>query len=256
MKRLLAALLASSALACASPAAAAIAIIASSHVAANNSTSASTITATSTVDVPIGSLSIIMCGIRGGDDVNAPADTAGNAYTATSAEFQNNGAQNFRVFYSVTTVDKPIGDVTTCNYSAVDTSHKYMHIGSFSGMASSSTFDAQPTGASGTTGNPSAVTGTLNYSGKAQILIIASLTVNSTPTATPNGTWVDLGFGGASMDFEYNIVNQGTTTNTFNPTTSPNNIGWDVLLPDFRGSAAGTTPKGLPGSLMMLGVEQ
>jgi hypothetical protein len=122
-------------------------------------------TLTMTAAVPVGALNVALCAARQALTWTSVTDSAGNTWSPALAS-TNNGSQTVRIFYSVNTINLPIGGTVKCTGNTASGQHAIV-VASVSGNSATPLDPASvaQTGTSGTfTDGP---TGTLAYPGGA-----------------------------------------------------------------------------------------
>lgn len=158
------------------------------------SSGSTTVTITTTADSPIGALVVAMPAAAQSLTWTGCSDSAGNTYTAAFSTTIS-GAHTVRMFYSVNTVDLPIGGTVTCTANSSGGT-KTLIAASFSGIA------ASPLDAAGTTGTGTSTTytvgptATLNYPGGANGEVLLGVVQANAAPPTNDPTFTSFGVYG------------------------------------------------------------
>ncbi|MCU1526654.1 MAG: hypothetical protein JWP75_417 [Frondihabitans sp.] len=196
-------------------------------------------TGATTVDAPVGTLIVIVVGNRSTTNaITSCTDSAGNAYSASAATTVSSGLVEVRSFYSLTTIDLPIGATFSCTVGSGNI-QKSVVVGAFSGLASSGVFDATVTNI-GTVSPVTFTTGTLNFaSGGTQALVIAADAASATTSYTESASFTSMATLSNSFftHLGFQIVN--ATTGISYSAAFTASATWAAQGPDFKGSGGG-----------------
>lgn len=230
----------------AAPAQAAVALIAGTGtgglLTGASGSATTTQTATTTADVPPGSLIAVIGSIRGSSlTINSCSDSAGNIYVADTANVSTT-LPNIRVFRSGATAnDLPNGGTISCVFSSTAT-RKQIQVWAFSGQAASP-LDAASTTASGTTGSATPVgpTGTLSCTAGAGCeVVIAAMSYANTPSVfTEDAAFTTGGITGDQRS-AFSIRSTSAAV-TYAPTITASSGAWAATLTGYV-SAVGGAP--------------
>jgi len=203
---------------------------------------------TSTVDVPPGSLVVMEAGMRANASFSGCSDSAGNSYTLVG--MQTGAPIANYTCYSITTIDLPIGSTYTA--TSANTSAKAVIVGAWSGVDQASPHDSasvgttSPTAGTGGTGTAISIgpSGTPACPGGTNCsLQIGVFTDTSAGTITEDPNFTS--FAGTSNtspvpDFTYRIASS-TATISYAPTMSVSG-GWAAQLQIFKAASGGSAP--------------
>jgi len=210
------------------------------------STGVNTLTLTTTVDVPPGSLIAVGAAIHasGGALPTSCTDNAStpNTYAASLTALSNSTAAG-GPFYSLTTTDLPNGGTITCTFGSSSALRKDMIAVAFSGAVASPLDAASVSGTGSGTAMSPGVSGTLACpSGAAGCEILVGMTSEvQAGTLTENGSFIGLGTQGF-MHMSYEIVAASTpvTYTVTNGTTG----AFVAFLSAFKSSVSGVSGSG------------
>ena len=209
-----------------------------------------------TVDIPVGSLGVIFVGWRAGAGVSITScsDTAGNTWSSGAVSNSQSNATT-RIYYTVSTIDMPIGTTFTCNLSSASSSIKAVEVMAFSGPAASP-FDANANASGSSTGaitvGPVPSAGTLACNGTSDEVVVSVVSMLNGAAPTNLGSFTSLGYI-SDMFAAYQIVNSNVAV-SFTPTLTGSSGNWSAQIQGFKAS---TCPASAANhTLLLMGVGQ
>jgi hypothetical protein len=149
-----------------------------------------------------------------------------------------------RIFYSITTIDLPLGGTISCLFNNSGT-RKDITAVAFSGAAASPV-DAASTIAQNTSTTVSAgPTGTLacpSTSGNCEVIIVGlGWDSNNTAFTTEAAGFTNLGLQSFDQSTAIKLVTANTAI-TYTPTVTASSRSWNVALVGFEAATGGVTP--------------
>lgn len=209
--------------------------------ATTNSASQNFVQATTTVDVPPGSLLIIGVAdsVVATTSISSCTDGTANSYAPAQTGYSST-TFTLNVYYSYTTIDVPNGSTIKCTFSSTS-GYKMIDAVAFSGMASSPLDSGSvPTPTFGTGTATSITTGTL---AQASEVVFGIASTGTGETFTQTSGFTSLGTAPSrATNFAY-LITTTTTAKTYS-TSFGTSISWASVAQGFEASGGSSSGKG------------